>query len=208
MEVEKTPVAACFNLCLPPSSPSLSLPLPHRAHSSLFDPPSLSLSLSPSPILPPPSPILPPLSSLSPSPILPPPSPILPLPLPYPPSPILPPPSPILPLPLPYPPSPPPLSSLFFPPSPTLPSFPGMPASPPLQIHRHLTGSGHEWGGLTTEISNLAEEEVEVLYLDMVPWFCRVYLHTLAVSGGGSECGSGSWDDVCAHRGRGVVVEG
>lgn len=47
------------------------------------------------------------------------------------------------------------------------------------------TGSGHEWGGLHTEITNHHPSlEMRVLYLDMVPWFCRVYLHTLQINNG------------------------
>jgi phosphatidylinositol glycan class T len=50
-------------------------------------------------------------------------------------------------------------------------------------LSRHLVGSGHEWGGITTEITNHAPHTVEVLYLEMVPWFFRLFLHTLSVSG-------------------------
>jgi phosphatidylinositol glycan class T len=57
-----------------------------------------------------------------------------------------------------------------------------MPGQPPLLVSRHLVGSGHDWGGLATEITNSAPHPVEVLYLEMVPWFFRLYLHTLSVS--------------------------
>ena len=61
-----------------------------------------------------------------------------------------------------------------------------MPAAPSLLVSRHLVGSGHDWGGLATHITNSAPHTIEVLYLEMVPWFFRVYLHTLAVSQGES----------------------
>ena len=61
--------------------------------------------------------------------------------------------------------------------------FAAMPAPPGLVVTRHLVGSGHEWGGLTTEITSHAPHTTEVFYLEMVPWFCRLYLHTLSVSG-------------------------
>jgi phosphatidylinositol glycan class T len=57
-----------------------------------------------------------------------------------------------------------------------------MPEPPELLVSRHLVGSGHDWGGLATEITNSAPHTVEVLYLEMVPWFFRLYLHTLSVS--------------------------
>ena len=51
-------------------------------------------------------------------------------------------------------------------------------------LSRHLVGSGHEWGGLAIEITNHAPHSMEVLYLEMVPWFFRLYLHTFSVSEG------------------------
>lgn len=56
---------------------------------------------------------------------------------------------------------------------------------PLLTVQRFLKGSGHEWGGLYTEIINHhPKAEIELLYLDMIPWFCRVYIHTLTVENG------------------------
>ena len=72
-------------------------------------------------------------------------------------------------------------------PSPSSPSPSVMPRSPELLVSRHLVGSGHDWGGLVTEITNSAPRSVEVLYLEMVPWFFRLYLHTLSVSEGERE---------------------
>ena len=69
----------------------------------------------------------------------------------------------------------------------------GMPSPPLLHTQRVLLGSGHEWGGLYTEITNNHPgSEVKLLYLDMVPWFCRVFIHTLQVDNGrpdSMECG-------------------
>ena len=60
-----------------------------------------------------------------------------------------------------------------------------MPQPPLLTIQRSLKGSGHEWGGLYTEITNHhPSSEIKLLYLDMIPWFCRVYIHTLTVENG------------------------
>lgn len=61
----------------------------------------------------------------------------------------------------------------------------GMPQPPLLTVQRYLRGSGHEWGGLYTEITNHHPTDgIKLLYLDMIPWFCRVYMHTLAVNNG------------------------
>lgn len=61
----------------------------------------------------------------------------------------------------------------------------GMPSVPVLSVQRYLSGSGHEWGGLHTEITNNhASNSLKVLYLDMIPWFCRIYIHTLQVESG------------------------
>ena len=56
---------------------------------------------------------------------------------------------------------------------------------PLLTVQRYLRGSGHEWGGLYTEITNHhSSSEIKLLYLDMIPWFCRIYIHTLTVKNG------------------------
>lgn len=62
-----------------------------------------------------------------------------------------------------------------------------MPAPPVLMLSQHVLGSGHEWGGLTVEFTNHAPHIIEVLYLEMVPWFFRLHLHTLSISGGIQE---------------------
>jgi phosphatidylinositol glycan class T len=60
-----------------------------------------------------------------------------------------------------------------------------MPLAPVLSVQRFLSGSGHEWGGLHTEVTNShSNETLRILYLDMIPWFCRVYVHTLQVEYG------------------------
>ena len=60
-----------------------------------------------------------------------------------------------------------------------------MPLAPVLSVQRYLSGSGHEWGGLHTEITNShASESLRLLYLDMIPWFFRVFVHTLRVENG------------------------
>lgn len=62
-----------------------------------------------------------------------------------------------------------------------------MPAPPVLMLSQHVVGSGHEWGAIAVEFTNHAPQVIEVLYLEMVPWFFRLYLHTLSISGGIQE---------------------
>lgn len=58
----------------------------------------------------------------------------------------------------------------------------GMPFIPVLNVQRFLSGSGHEWGGLHTLITNShTSNTLRILYLDMIPWYFRLYLHTLQV---------------------------
>ena len=54
---------------------------------------------------------------------------------------------------------------------------------PPLHAHRYLTGYGQEMGGITCHLyNNDPINSVRVLYLETVPWFVRLYLHTLEVT--------------------------
>lgn len=54
--------------------------------------------------------------------------------------------------------------------------------SPPLTATRYLTGAGQEHGGIRTSIKNVGKEPVTVVYLDVIPWFLRLYLHTLKIT--------------------------
>ncbi len=44
-----------------------------------------------------------------------------------------------------------------------------------------LVGYGQEKGGISCVITNSYHEEVTVVYMETVPWFLRVYFHTLKV---------------------------
>ncbi|KAL1917094.1 uncharacterized protein VTP21DRAFT_5292 [Calcarisporiella thermophila] len=50
-----------------------------------------------------------------------------------------------------------------------------------LVAHRSITGYGQERGGITVRIENQSAESLSVTYFDAVPWFLRLYLHTLNV---------------------------
>lgn len=60
----------------------------------------------------------------------------------------------------------------------------GMPWAPSVLVHRFITGGNRERRGITTELSNTQQTSVDMLYLTMVPWFCRLFLHTLTVTSG------------------------
>ena len=50
-----------------------------------------------------------------------------------------------------------------------------------LSASRHQTGYGQERGGIVTTIRNSGVKDLKVVFLDIVPWFLRVYLHTLKI---------------------------
>lgn len=51
--------------------------------------------------------------------------------------------------------------------------------TPLLYAERSLTGYGQEHGGVQAILTNPGDEEVEFVYMESLPWFMRVYLHTL-----------------------------
>ncbi|KAF3761588.1 Gpi16 subunit, GPI transamidase component [Cryphonectria parasitica EP155] len=54
------------------------------------------------------------------------------------------------------------------------------PDVPPLYAERSLTGHGQERGGVQTILTNPSDtESVEFVYMESLPWFMRIYLHTL-----------------------------
>lgn len=57
----------------------------------------------------------------------------------------------------------------------------GIVPSPVITLSRYLTGLGRERGGLRTSIKNMGSEPMTIVYLDLVPWYLRMYLHTLEI---------------------------
>ncbi|RYP34243.1 hypothetical protein DL767_004366 [Monosporascus sp. MG133] len=54
------------------------------------------------------------------------------------------------------------------------------PETPPLYAERSLTGHGQERGGVQTVLTNPSPDaDVEFIYFESLPWFMRIYLHTL-----------------------------
>lgn len=54
------------------------------------------------------------------------------------------------------------------------------PETPLLYAERSFTGHGYERGGVRTILTNPSlDTEVEFVYMESLPWFMRIYLHTL-----------------------------
>ena len=54
------------------------------------------------------------------------------------------------------------------------------PARPLLYAERSFTGHGQQHGGMQAILTNPNSFEVEFVYLESLPWFMRIYLHTLS----------------------------
>ena len=48
-----------------------------------------------------------------------------------------------------------------------------------ISASRYQTGHGQEKGGIVTQIQNSGAEAVTVVLYDVLPWYLRVYFHTL-----------------------------
>lgn len=58
---------------------------------------------------------------------------------------------------------------------------------PQLYAHRYLGGFGQEFGSITCEITNQYDEDVKIVYTEYIPWFFRLYLHTLKIQSNGEN---------------------
>ena len=55
------------------------------------------------------------------------------------------------------------------------------PAYPIVSANRYFTGYGQERGGLEITIHNRNDKALPVIYYDSIPWYLKLYLHTLQV---------------------------
>ncbi|KAI0864635.1 Gpi16 subunit [Xylaria cubensis] len=87
------------------------------------------------------------------------------------------------------------------------------PGTPLLYAERSFTGHGQERGGVQSILTNPSPDtEVEFVYMESLPWFMRVYLHTLKARVEGT---SGTKDDLIEEiyyrpaldRARGTQLE-
>lgn len=59
---------------------------------------------------------------------------------------------------------------------------------PPLYAERSFTGYGQERGGVQTILTNPSSSQTaEFIYMESLPWFVKIYLHTLKVKINGKE---------------------
>jgi len=58
---------------------------------------------------------------------------------------------------------------------------PGSLPSSELLLTRRITGSGQEKGTLLTRVVNVSQRAIKVTLLEVLPWYMRLYLHTLRV---------------------------
>lgn len=73
------------------------------------------------------------------------------------------------------------------------------PETPILFAERSLTGYGQEHGGVQAILTNPSDEEVEFVYMESLPWFMRIYLHTLSTrisSSAGTTTTSNNGSDI------------
>jgi len=61
----------------------------------------------------------------------------------------------------------------------------GIVRAPPVLLSRHIVGTGQERGGIVATIKNSCSQGITVAYLETIPWYLRVYLHTLRIENDG-----------------------
>lgn len=50
-----------------------------------------------------------------------------------------------------------------------------------VKVGRHARGHGVSAGGLSVTITNFLKEDIYATYLDIIPWYFRMYLHSLSI---------------------------
>lgn len=53
---------------------------------------------------------------------------------------------------------------------------------PPIYAERTFTGHGQEHGGVQSILWNPSDKDVEIVYMELLPWFMKVYIHTLILN--------------------------
>jgi phosphatidylinositol glycan class T len=87
------------------------------------------------------------------------------------------------------------------------------PDTPPLYAERSFTGYGQERGGVQTILTNPSpDKEVEFVYMESLPWFMRIYLHTLQARLDGQKAANNSliqevYYQPAVDRARGTQLE-
>ncbi|KAI9274809.1 GPI transamidase component PIG-T [Phascolomyces articulosus] len=81
--------------------------------------------------------------------------------------------------------------------------YPLEPAYPIISANRHFTGYGQERGGLQITIHNRDDKALPVIYYDSIPWYLKLYLHTLNVVVIGQE----NHHTLMEQQGKGQVIQ-
>jgi len=58
---------------------------------------------------------------------------------------------------------------------------------PQLIAQRYFTGHGHEFGGIAVHLRNNGNRSLDITYFEMIPWYLRLYFHTLHLEVNGTE---------------------
>ena len=53
--------------------------------------------------------------------------------------------------------------------------------APPLYANRFIKGYGLAEGGITCHIFNNDDKPIQIVYMDTIPWYLRIYVHTLQI---------------------------
>ncbi|KAJ2056914.1 Subunit of the glycosylphosphatidylinositol transamidase complex-like protein [Coemansia sp. S146] len=61
---------------------------------------------------------------------------------------------------------------------------------PLISAHRYVTGHGGSNGGVEATLTNRGDKPANVTYLDVLPWYLRIYSHTLDIQ---TQAADGSW---------------
>ncbi|WBW71385.1 pig-T, Gpi16 [Schizosaccharomyces osmophilus] len=52
----------------------------------------------------------------------------------------------------------------------------------PVFVERSLTNSGNHWGGIVSTFTNPSDDSYSIVYFERLPWYARVYLHTMKIT--------------------------
>ncbi|KAI8994674.1 GPI transamidase component PIG-T [Pilobolus umbonatus] len=87
--------------------------------------------------------------------------------------------------------------------------YPHLPVYPMVYAERYFTGYGQERGGLTITIHNRNKlSPMPVIYYDSIPWYLKLYLHTLKIEGNQTDnIIQNMYYQPSIDRGRPTVIE-
>lgn len=60
-------------------------------------------------------------------------------------------------------------------------------SNPPLYANRYITGYGFSKGGITCLIYNTLQEDIPIIFMEVIPWYLRIFIHTLKIESNNVE---------------------